>query len=35
MARGIRTEIIRLYPKIEVFIEEILPKKQSIEIGKW
>ncbi len=35
VARGIRAEIIRQYPKIEEFIEEILPKKQSIEIGKW
>ena len=33
--RGIRTKIQEQYPNIQPYIDEILPKKESIVLVKW
>ena len=34
VARGIRTNILELYPRLEPVIDQIMPKKESVIVGK-
>jgi PUA domain protein len=33
--RGIRSKLLEAYPRLEDVIDEILPKKGNITVGKW
>jgi len=35
VVRGIRTKLVDCYPSIQPYIDEILPKKEAVQILKW